>query len=101
MGRIFANLPINIQPHNNGFLGGGKQFVSSIQNTIGTVMLLGLFACLAGFILGAAMYAFSARSGHTRAHESTRLIFGSLIGALLFGGAYAILSVFYNAGGAF
>jgi len=96
-----GGLPFNISPQNQGFMGGGgTQLVNNLTNTIDTVSEVALLICVAGFILGAALYAFTARQGHTRSHDATRLILGSLIGVLLFGGMSAIMSIAFNAGGA-
>ncbi|MHB1763630.1 MAG: hypothetical protein ACYCS4_12980 [Acidimicrobiales bacterium] len=88
----------NITPGDNGFMGQHIHLVSQLSSTIGTIAFVAMLLCVFGFILGAALYAYSARQGHTRSHEATRLILGSLIGLLLFGGLDAITSMAFNAG---
>lgn len=94
-----AGIPgLNITPANQGVFGQHIKIVSGLTSTISTISFVMMALCILGFILGAALYAFTARQGHTRSHDATRLIIGSLIGILLFGGLSAITGLAFSAG---
>ncbi|MCL4414820.1 MAG: hypothetical protein M1522_08775 [Actinobacteria bacterium] len=96
---FLAALPINVTPQNQGLF--GQSISLNIGQTVGTIAFWAMGLCILGFILGAALYAFSARNSQNqlRSHEAVRLILGSLIGIMLFGGLSAITGVAYTIGG--
>lgn len=88
-------LAVNLNPDPAGL--PGSQVLEGFVNGLGFWGLLAALACL---VAGAVMYAFGALSTNSRAASVGKSgAVGAVVAALLIGGASALISFFYGAGG--
>lgn len=85
---------VSIRP--NSQLPGTAQLTA----LVGGLMTWVLLACVAGVLVGAAMWAVGSRSGHYASANNGRLmVFGGATGALLAGAAVAVVNFAFGVGG--
>ena len=92
-GRVLAGDP-GVTPNTNGLPG-----LNVLQQLVGALLTWGLLACLAGLIVSVMMWALAHHQGNYSQVSSGKT--GVLVaagGALLLGGANAIITFFSNLG---
>lgn len=90
---LLASSVVNVTP--NGSLPGGDEIIK----LLGGLATWALYACVAAFLLGGAIWAFSVRAGNfTQAHKGRDLLLGGLIGAIITGAASALITFAFTAG---
>lgn len=86
----------NVSPNRNGLPG-----IGALEKAVGGLMTVGIVACLAWFIIGAARAGLGSRAHNYQqaADGKQQMLWGGL-GAFLIAAAGAVISFAYSAGGA-
>ena len=85
---------VTVSPNPDGLPG-----VGAFQKLLNGAAALGLMACVAAFMIGAAQYGFGSRAqNYSQAADGRERMLKSLAGAFGIGAVAAIINFFYKAG---
>jgi hypothetical protein len=91
--RVLAYNP-GVTPNSNGIPG-----ISLLQSIAGGILTAGFIACVAGIVIAAICWVLGSHQGNARLAISGRTgVLVGVAGAVLVGGADALVSFFSNAG---
>lgn len=86
--------PVTTRPDPNGLPGG-----ATAQRLLNGLTFYGLLACVAALVIGGATWFTANRAGNYTASFGGKVaVLGGVIGALVIGGAAALVNFFYGAG---
>jgi hypothetical protein len=78
---------VSVQPNSS------LPITQTVSNLVGGLETLALFACVGAIIVGAALWAAGNRSGNfSGAHNGRQMVFYGVIGAMVIGGASALVN---------
>src|SRR5687768_2384794 len=88
--------PISTTPDPGGLPGG-----ATAQRFLNGLTFYGLLACVGALVIGGATWLTASRAGnYTASFGGKTAVLGGVIGALVIGGAAALVNFFYGAGSA-
>lgn len=90
--RVPAQVDVNV--NKDGLPGG-----DALTQLVGGLMWMGLIACVAAIIIGAAAWGLAGHSGNYQAaYMGRKAVLGGFLGALLIGAAAAIVTFAFDLG---